>query len=200
MSIKINSDADSLWDKFLIGDDKAFSGIYYELIQSLFSYGNKLTQDRDMLSDSVQEIFLDLYQKRGKHFAPIHKIKPYLMIALKNSILKKLLQGRKFEDMEVDDRLIGEFHIEYSFQDQLISHETSDHTKRRLQQAISTLSPRQKEIIYLKFEEELGYQEIAVIMDISVESTRKQLYRALFSLRKTLDKEEFYLLFCIFSK
>jgi RNA polymerase sigma factor (sigma-70 family) len=200
MSIEINSDTDSLWDKFLTGDDKAFAGIYYAIIQSLLSYGNKLTQDRDMLRDSVQEIFLDLYQKRGKHVAPIHKIKPYLMIALKNSILKKLHQGRKFEDLKVDDHLMGEFYVEYSFQDQLISRETSDHTKLRLQQAISTLSSRQKEIIYLKFEEELGYREIALMMNITVESARKQLYRALFSLKETLDSEVFHLLFCIFLK
>lgn len=198
----VNKDigTETLWNAFLKGEDKAFAGIYYAFINALLSYGKKLSRDRELLHDSIQEIFMDLYQKRNNSPAPIQNPKAYLFIALRNNILKKLQQTRKFEDKALNDHLLGEFNIEYSFQDQLISEEISKEKHLRLQQAIIALSSGQKEIIYLKFEENLSYPEIAELMGISIESARKQLYRALLALRETLSREAFCTLFTFFLK
>lgn len=191
MSGKSSSDTNTLWDAFLKGDDKAFAGIYYAFINPLLTYGKKLTCDHEMLQDTLQEVFMDLYQKRNKLQKPILNPKAYLFVAVKNNLIKKLVQHRKFEDRKPDDTMMVEFNIEYSFQDQQISREISEEKQLRLQRAITSLSSRQKEIIYLKFEEELGYKEIAELMNITVESARKQLYRALLSLRETIRNETF---------
>jgi len=195
-----NIDTKSLWVAFLSGDDNAFAGIYYVYINPLLSYGKKLSHDRDLLHDAIQEIFIDIYQKRSKLHIPISNLKAYLFIALKNNILKKLEQKRKFDTNEVDDNMLGEFNIEYSFQEQLIKNEISDELHSNLQHAILKLSPGQKEIVYLKFEEGLGYSEIAELMNISIESARKQLYGALQSLRQLLDNKSFTILLSIFRK
>ncbi len=198
MSGNIKVDINILWKAFLSGDDKAFAGIYYNFINSLLSYGKKLTPDTGILHDALQEVFMDLYQKRNKLHTPITNLKAYLFIALKNNLVKKLLQYRKFEDKVIDDSVMGEFNIEYSFFDQQIICEISEEKRLRLQRAIVSLSPGQKEIIYLKFEEELGYKEIAILMDITVESARKQVYRALVALRETLDNNCFNVFFSFF--
>jgi len=195
-----NSDTDILWNSFINGDDKAFVTIYTTIIELLLSYGKKLTADRELLHDAIQEIFMDIYQKRGKQHITIDNLKAYLFIALKNAILKKILQNRVYDDEVGEDHHHNEFNIEYSFQDELINREISEEKRLRLQQAIVTLSPGQKEIIYLKFEEELGYTEIARLMSITIESARKQLYRALLSLRQVLDNESFLILFSILRK
>lgn len=153
-----------------------------------------------MLHDAVQEIFMDIYLKRANPHHPIANLKAYLFMALKNSLLKKLAQSRKFDDKEVDDNLMGEFRIEYSFQEQLIDLEISEEKRLRLQKAIFALTPGQKEIIYLKFEEGLGYPEIAELMDVTIESAREQLYRALLSLRQMLDSEVFISFLYYFGK
>jgi len=189
-----------LWNSFLDGDDKAFAAVYDIFINALLSYGKKLTSDRELIHDAIQEIYLDLYQKRSIKHIPISNLKAYLFIALKNAILKKILQNRIYDDKEVDDHLLNEFNIEYSFQDQLISREISEEKHQRLQKAIVTLSFKQKEIIYLKFEEELEYPEISRLMKITVESARKQLYRALLSLRQILDNETFLILLSVLRK
>jgi len=200
MAVNNSCDANILWNSFLDGDDKAFVAVYYFFINALLSYGKKLTSDRELIHDAVQEIFMDLYQKRSKKHIPIGNLKAYLFIALKNAILQKILQNRIYNDKVVDDYLLYEFNIEYSFQDQLISREISEEKHHRLQNAIVTLSSKQKEIIYLKFEEELEYTKIARLMKITVESARKQLYRALFSLRQILDNETFLILCSILRK
>ena len=200
MAANNSCDTNILWNSFLDGDDKAFDAVYYAFINALLSYGYKLTNDRELIHDAVQEIFMDLYQKRNKNHIPIRNLKAYLFIALKNAILKKILQNRIYEDKEVDDHLLDEFHIEYSFQDQLIRSEISEEKRLCLQNAIITLSSKQKEIIYLKFEEGLQYPEIAGLMGITIESARKQIYRALLSLRQILDNETFLILFSILRK
>jgi RNA polymerase sigma factor (sigma-70 family) len=199
MAEKDHTGTDILWSSFLNGDDKAFGAVYYAFIKALLTYGKKLTADRELIHDAVQEIFMDLYQKRIKKHIPIGNLKGYLFISLKNAILKKILQNRVYDDNVTDDHQ-NEFTIEYSFQDQLISREISEEKHQRLQKAIIALSAKQKEIIYLRFEEELEYTEIARLMKISVESARKQLYRALLSLRQTLDNESFLILFSVLRK
>ena len=200
MSGKSSSDTNILWDLFLEGDDKAFAGIYYAFINPLLTYGKKFTLDTGTLQDAIQEVFMDLYQKRNKSHSPILNLKSYLFIALKNDLLKKILQNRKFDDKKINNRVMGEFNIEYNFLDQQIIREISEEKRMRLQRAIVSLSSGQKEIIYLKFEEELGYKEIAVLLDITVESARKQLYRALLSLRETIDNESFKIYLSFFLK
>lgn len=200
MTVKNTSDIPSLWGSFLSGDDKAFAGIYHSFAPDLLSYGKKLSSDNNLVSDALQEIFLDLYLKRNKSHIPVSNLKAYLFTSLKNTIRKKQIRNKRFENKEVNDKLLGEFNIEYSFQDQLITMEISEEKQARLQKAITTLSPGQKEIIYLKFEQGLEYPEIAQLMSITIESARKQLYRALLSLRHVLDNEVFLTLFTYFRK
>jgi RNA polymerase sigma factor (sigma-70 family) len=48
------------------------------------------------------------------------------------------------------------------------------------------LTPRQREVIYLRFFEELSYEEIAGMLDISVKGAYKLSYRALDALKELL--------------
>lgn len=190
-----------LWQSFLKGDDRSFAFIYQQYAQSLLVYGYKFNIDQELVQDALQEVFIDLYLKRDKVNIEIDNLKGYLFIALKNNLLKKILKRKRtgFEDI---DTLQPELHfeVEYSFQEQLIRLEISEETKQKLTDAINTLSPKQKEIIFLKFEEELDYPEIAKMLSITVESARKQLYRALKSLRNLIDPKMLQIFFFIFSK
>jgi RNA polymerase sigma factor (sigma-70 family) len=190
-----------LWKSFLKGDDKSFSLIYQQHIDGLFLYGSKLSTDRELVRDCIQEVFIDLFLKRKKVSREIVNLKSYLFVSLRNGIIKKLTQSRIFESIgEKEDETEAPFNIEYEFQDQLIQLEISQEIIAKLQSKIKNLPPRQKEIIYLKFEEEMDYPEIAPILKISVESARKLLYRALLTLRKTVDPSIAQTLFFIFFK
>jgi len=183
---------DFLWRSFLNGDDKSFSAIYERHISSLLSYGYKLSYDKELVSDCIQEIFIDLFSKRKQLSANIKNLKAYLFVALRNNLIKKIAQRRKQEILEIKkEREESVFNIEYSHQDQLIELEVSNEIKSKLNTAVNSLSSRQKEIIYLKFTEELDYKEISDIMKISVESARKLLHRALISLREIVKPSIF---------
>ena len=181
------NDIQQLWDAFLKGDDKAFAAIYFTYAPRLLGYGRKLTSHSALLYDAIQDVFLDIYQKKGKEHRPVANPAAYLFAALRNIILKKKLEEQKMATVQLREEDQNGFDVEYSPQDLMISHEISEENRNRLRQAIGTLSPSLKEIIFLKFEEDFSYDEIARVMYITVESARKQLYRALSSLRKTID-------------
>nr|MBD3620626.1 sigma-70 family RNA polymerase sigma factor [Sunxiuqinia sp.] len=194
-----NNSIDFLWNAFLRGDDKSFSAIYQQHIEAMFSYGYKLSADREIVHDCIQEIFIDLFLKREKVNVRIENLKSYLFVALRNCIGKKMSKKRRFEPIRSGEESNDiSFQTEYSFQDKLIELEISGEIKKKLQTAVNSLPDRQKEIIYLKFEEEMDYSEIADILKISVESARKLLYRSLLSLRKIVDPAVVQTLFAIF--
>lgn len=200
MRDKYPEDINDLWYSFLKGDDKAFALIYFQHITSLLAYGYKISPEKELVHDAVQEVFLDLYEKRSKSHVEIGNLKAYLLIALKHTLLKMILRQRKQNSFWNDEKTVRLFDIQYCFQEEIISKEIGDEKKRRLQEAILKLSPGEKEIIYLKFEEELEYSEISKIMNITIESCRKQLYRAIKALRQLIDTETFYTFFCFLRK
>ncbi len=193
---------DFLWHSFLDGDDKVFSVIYQQHINRLLAYGHKLCPNHEWIHDSIQEVYLDLFLKREKlNGRKIENLKAYLFVAFRNKLFKRILQEKKFQALQLDGELEGSlFQTEYNIQNQIIEFELSKEIKEALVQAVNGLPARQKEIIYLKFEEELEYSEISEILKISIESARKLVYRALIALRKVLDPKMVQVLLFIFSE
>jgi len=187
-----------LWKAFLEGDNNNFAAFYFYHIDRLISYGKKITDDDEMLRDAIQEVFTDLFEKRAKKHTEVENPAAYLMVALRNNIYKKKDALRKSAGHSLHPDQVVEFNVEYSFQDLLIRDEIQKETLERLRAAINKLTSGQKELIYLRFEEGLNYPEIAELMKINIESARKQLYRAILSLKKILDSYTFQILFLHF--
>ena len=192
---------DFLWHSFLNGDDKSFALIYQRHIDRLLSYGYKLSTDKELVHDCLQDVFMDLFLRRKKVGVNIENLKAYLFVALRNCLIKKITKNRKSENIEITEGQAELFsNVEYCCQEQLIELEISNEIKNKLSTAVNSLPPKQKEVIYLKFEEELEYLEISEILKISVESARKLLYRALISLRKVVEPATFQILFLFLFK
>jgi RNA polymerase sigma factor (sigma-70 family) len=75
-----------------------------------------------------------------------------------------------------------------SLEDEIIADETKKEHFRELAEGMKKLTKKQQEALSLKFEHNLSYPEIADTLNISVESTRTMIYRALKELRKAIKK------------
>ncbi len=188
----------NIWKSFQSGDKEAFAYIYNLHVEVLFHYGTKLTNDDEMVKDAIQEVFLDLYLKREKNKTNPENLKYYLILALKRNLIKKLIRKRKLVEEEPNSDIL--FEPEYSIEKMIIEHEEDAEINRRVSNALKQLSSKQKETIYLRFSESLEYSEIAKLLNISIESARKQVYRALKSIRESFGKETFVFLSLFSSK
>ena len=87
------------------------------------------------------------------------------------------------------------FGITYSIEQSIILEESSNQNLSLLRKALNDLTPRQKEAIYLKFTQDLEYEQIAEIMEMGIEGSRNLIYRAVKSLKDSLRENKSLLIF-----
>lgn len=184
---KINS---VLWESFRSGDREAFACIYNLHVQALFKYGTKLCRDEELVKDAIQEVFLDLYLKRKKNHASPDNLRFYLILALKRNLIKKIKYRRKLTGEEACEMM---FEPVYSVEKTIIEHEEEDQINRQIIELLKNLPSGQKEALYLRFIESMEYSEIAQVLNITIESVRKQVYRAITAIRKKFGGHGFVL-------
>lgn len=83
-------------DKFKTGDKKAFATICNEFIDVLFDYGCKITSDRTIVEDAIQDLFIDIYRHSIRLRHPEY-VEFYLLKSLKRIIIRKLKEIRKLD-------------------------------------------------------------------------------------------------------
>ncbi|WP_183580857.1 RNA polymerase sigma factor [Mucilaginibacter sp. X5P1] len=178
----------SLWKCFIHGDDDAFASIYSGYIDVLYAYGKRHLDDEDLIQDCIQDMFIDLCQYRAR-LSPDVNIKFYLFSVLKHRInrCQKNIKVIEQESSSYDYQSSGTFNLCFSAEESLIRAEETTECLKPLIQEMNLLPSRQKEVLYLRFNAELEYEEIAALMKISVSSCRTMLFRAVKQLRKRLE-------------
>ncbi|MCW0483927.1 RNA polymerase sigma factor [Gaoshiqia sediminis] len=175
-----------IWQRFMDGDEEALSSIYFEFYDVLFNFGMKYSSDRFLVEDCIQNLFVDLLRNRHKQ-KPVTNIKFYLLKSLRNQMASERRKTKKL--LPVGEPGEAEFRISYSAESSLIAIETDELRSMFLKMVTEKLTIRQKEALYLKFNCGFDYVQIAVMMQISVESARTMIYRTLKSIKETFGLE-----------
>jgi RNA polymerase sigma factor (sigma-70 family) len=169
-----------LWESFRQGDKEAFAALFRQHYETLFRYGSKFTRDAELLEDCIQELFLELWQARST--AHVRSVKAYLLKSLKYKLLKVFRRKGTLLPLTIGNEIL----FEWSHEQFLIARQEDEDKKRRVLHALGQLSNRQKEIIYLKYYQNLSYEEVSEIMNINYQVARNLLYQAIRSLKTLL--------------
>jgi RNA polymerase sigma factor (sigma-70 family) len=86
------------------------------------------------------------------------------------------------------------FEVVFSHEFALITSQISEEQKKNLAQALSCLTGRQREAIFLRYYEGLSYEEIATLMSVTVKTAYNFVYMAITELRKFLTHPFIFLL------
>lgn len=171
-----------IWENFKSGDKSALSYVYYQNFNSMFQYGMKFKDDREFIKDCIQDVFLKLIQA-GEKLGPTENIRFYLFRALKNDIYKKIDKSKKNEFIEfLPFKLDSQFFLE----EELAEKENASNNEIALLKALKNLSDKQREIIYLRYDCTMEYDQICEMMQLKNDSARKLLFRAIKSLRDVI--------------
>ena len=170
-----------VWFRFRSGDKLAFGEIYMEFIDTLFAYGSKITHDRELVKDCVQDIFIDLQRLNPDIHNPEY-LEFYLFKSLKNAILHKSKENKKFNSTPIDE--IFGFDLHFNIEDDIFDIESDQHRIEKLKLILQTLDPQKRELLFLKFSTGLNYVEIGQILGINPDTAKKQVYRTLDHLRE----------------
>lgn len=187
---KTHDQEHALWESFRKGDPGTFLRLYDEYVDVLFSFGTNFTTDKELIKDCIHDLFLDLGKYRAQ-LSDTTSIRFYLMASLKRRIIRE--QKKTGALLSFDPAILPLVDKEESpaFEYIVIEQEKADDQNRILLQALKTLSNHQQRILFLRFNQELSYPEIADLLNISVESVRTMIYRSLKLLRAGLQKTDF---------
>jgi RNA polymerase sigma factor (sigma-70 family) len=169
---------EQLWEQFISGSKAAFEHIYYIHINLLYDYAIRLSKDEQLSEDCVQDLFTTLWE--NQHNLPlVNAVKSYLLVSLKRRVYRKLSEHKKdinkiYEALEPGCS---------GFDPEPDNHAEST---RVLQQAFTKLSEKQKEVIYLRFYNQLSYEEIAEVMEVKIKAIYKLIARAIHTLRNSI--------------
>lgn len=161
------------------GDLHALELIYQEFHAELFFYALKLTGQRSMAEDAVQDTFVNVWRYRKK-LGPVKSLRFYLFRSLRHRSIKLLKSQHRFT------WLGGSPHLAITIEpEELRLNDESEEVKARVKKALLLLSSRQREIVFLKFYENLTYNEIADLLDINYQSVVNHVHQAIQKLRKS---------------
>ncbi len=171
-----------VWERFKQGDQLAFQTLYEEFQPSLFAYGSRLTSNRELLKDSVQDLFINLFNYKENLSSPVH-LEHYLFRSLKRIIFRKLVEKDRFSSVQeipqINDLILS------------IEQEAfTENEKERLEElrsAISSLESAEKELLFLKFNSGLTYKEIGKLLGIKPNTLQKQVYVILKQIREKVS-------------
>lgn len=180
MGITDNERDLALWNQFKNGDEAAFVTLFRNYYSGLFNYGCKITSDNDLVEDCIQELFLEMWRSNGK--ADIISMRAYIFKAFKFKLVRLITKNNKVKSFTA-----GENDFELSHDNFIIDKEISAIKKEKILAALQELSPRQKEIIYLKFYQDLSYEEVSEIMQINYQAARNLIYQAIKVMKKTIS-------------
>ena len=172
-----------LWQAFREGDRSAFEALLRIYYQPLYEYGTKFLKDRDQLKDCLHDLLVNLWERRAFLNETQH-LKLYLFKALRNQIFKaKQKAGHPLAEIPENDELVPEAD-DYA-ENLIIQDETSREKLFRVQHLIGQLTKRQREILHLKFYENLSNEQVADILGISRPAVANLLYQALKQFRES---------------
>lgn len=177
------------------GDEEAFRMLFEANRQKIFALAFKYTKNREDAEDILQETFIKAYHALDKfHWEENPSFSSWLYrIGINTSIdlirkKKKMKQANidsdDIERISVDEKISGP---EASLQIQAV--------RERLDSALAKLTARQRMIFILRHYQQLSTQEIAEYMNCSQGSVKKQLFRALTTIKthfKSLIPEKNY--------
>lgn len=142
----------------------------------LLQYATRILGDRDRARDVVQETFLQL--QRGRRQQLDHAPAKWLFTVCRNRALNVCRKEKRmtYLDEEILEKQPGSGPAPNEQMER-------EEAKGFLLRIVATLPPRQQEVLQLKFQNDLSYQEISEITHLSVNHVGVLIHTALKNLR-----------------
>jgi RNA polymerase sigma factor (sigma-70 family) len=174
-------DDSKLWSNLKKGDENAFSVLFKRHYSQLVRYGNSFSPFPEKVQDCVQDVFTDIWIYRHKLNDDV-VVKAYLLASVRKRISRLQERDRIFGKSTSTDSI--KFLFDFSIEHHFIADEITANKVKRLNQIMNNLPSRQKEALYLRYNQELTIDQIAHTLEINYQSANNLLHRALLYLRK----------------
>lgn len=173
----------SSYRRFLDGDESAFDDITNELFRGLVFFVNRYVRDPYAAEDIAIDVFSELIIHKNRYNFKT-SLKTYLYMMGRSRALDYLKRGKKLSFTELTDSAA------LSCEQQLLEEAVlKDKRRKAVNEAVSALPEKMREVVYLVYFEEMTYDEAAKVLGKSKKQVDNLLYRAKKELRVILEEE-----------
>lgn len=188
-------DESTLLLKVVNGDEAAFRRLFEEHWDNIYGVAFAFTKSAVIAEEMVQDVFVKIWINR-QCLSGIKKFSDYLFIVARNHILSKL--RKKIHEEPFSDHLKNYFREASNLPDQQLLCKEAEHLIGR---AIERLPSQQRLIYCLSRQEGLNQEEIAVKLNISKNTVKSHMSKALLFIRNYLQMHgemvSFAILYCM---
>lgn len=172
MSLNSNFDQSKLLYELSQGNELAFTKLYNEYKNVVFSTALKITKSKILAEEVVQDVFLKIWQNH-ENLAEITNIENYLFIISRNHIFDMIKKIARDTSLVIDSNYKS-----------TSTNDTEDAIKDDqynviLNQIVDQLPPRQQKIYKMAKWDGLSHQKIGEDLGISTETVKKHMAQAL---------------------
>lgn len=163
------------------GDRHAFDYFFTRYYPALGHFAHQLLTDQYTAEELADEAFVKLWQRHHRYDTP-GAIRSFLYTTVRNAALNHLRQQKKRLTASLD---LAQIHLEDdspNIEHLIIRSETIN----RLHLGLQSLPVKCRQVATLYFLEEKSYEEIAHLLNLSINNVRNHKARALQLLRGTL--------------
>jgi RNA polymerase sigma-70 factor (ECF subfamily) len=176
--------AATLASRIAADDVGAFRELFDREVAGLVRYAASLLGSRDDGRDVVQEGFFRLWKARARLDPASDPGR--LLYAIIRNLSRDRLRHRVVEERS-HPRLEAP-HLVESGQLLVEDEETADEIHAAVQRALELLSPRQREIVLLRWRRQLTYEQIGAELGIAPGTVSAHMQRAIAQLRQLLPR------------
>jgi len=161
--------------------EKQFIDCYEKEVDSVFRFFIMRTSQREIALDLVQETFLKYWQAMQK--GGIGNERAYIFSIARNLLIDWY---RKKKSVSLEEWSESEDGQRFDFPDETLRNPEETTCAKEVLQKINELPANQRELIYLRFVEDMSPQEMAKVFETSANAVSVRISRALEALRKIL--------------
>jgi RNA polymerase sigma-70 factor, ECF subfamily len=162
------------------GDEGAFAALLDEFGDRTMRYLRGMLGDD--AEDVQQEVWLAVFRGIARLSNPA-AFRTWLFRTTRHRVIDHL-RGRHREHQLLDDVAVNEIDVSDDRDDAV------DVAEPALAAALAAIPPPQREVLLLRYRDDLKYEEIAVVVGCPIGTVRTRLYHAKRRLRQLLDHED----------
>ena len=171
---------------YMEGNNRAFDLLLEHNQSKLFSYILFIVRDEDVANDVFQETFIKIIVKlRHRKYAPTGKFAAWCMRIAHNVVMdqfRQLKSERIVEPTENNDlsNLTHDDLLDSNIETRFIN----DQVMKDIQKMIDLLPPSQREVVFMRFFQQMSFKEIAKTTEVSINTALGRMRYAILNMRK----------------
>jgi RNA polymerase sigma-70 factor (ECF subfamily) len=185
---------DALVARYQEGDDKAFDELLARYQAKLYNYILFAVRNQELAEDLFQETFVKaIINIQQRRYAGDGRFSSWIMRIAHNLVIDSFRQERSENTVSNDEAEVDLFNDADLCDDNIETQIINDQTLADVRRLVDALPDNQREVVYMRYYQDLSFKEIAEITGVSINTALGRMRYALLGMRRMAEQNDIIL-------